>query len=103
MQENEDFEEVRLPKESDSGGPDMPRTSGGFMSRAQRNQAMFLHAVTKNRCHCNDDNCSDCTTSDWTGRLLAADSPVSRLADHNETKRRSPRDEVYEREINEYY
>jgi hypothetical protein len=103
MRDEDDFDEVELPRESDAGGPDMPRSSGGFLSRAQRNQAAFLHAVTKHRCHCNDDNCSDCTTSEWTGRLLAADQPTSRLADHNETRRRSPRDEAYEREISEYY
>lgn len=55
-----------------------PTFSGGrFLSRAQRNQAAFINAVT-GRCSCKDvENCADCNANAWSGQLLASDSGQS--------------------------
>jgi hypothetical protein len=51
---------------------------GGFLTRGQRNQAAFIHAVT-GRCSCKDvENCADCNANAWSGQLLASDSGVAR-------------------------
>lgn len=51
---------------------------GGRLTREQRNQAAFIHAVT-GRCGCKDiDNCADCRARDWSGQMLASDSGVAR-------------------------
>lgn len=53
-------------------------SGGNFLTRAQRNQAAFIHAVT-GRCSCKDvENCADCNANEWSGQLLASDSGISR-------------------------
>lgn len=84
---------VKKTARSQGKGPDTPSRSskeleaiegvrpsggGGFLSRGQRNQAAFIHAVT-GRCSCKDvENCADCSANEWSGQLLAADSGVAR-------------------------
>lgn len=53
-------------------------SSGGFLTRGQRNQAAFINAVTS-RCNCKDiESCQDCSANAWSGQLLASDSGVAR-------------------------
>jgi hypothetical protein len=44
-----------------------------FLTRAQRNQAAFAHAI-RSRCGCSTENCEDCSYRDMWGGLLASNS-----------------------------
>jgi hypothetical protein len=84
---------ARKTKTGLGAGPDAPSRSetepgaiegtsmgggGGFLTRGQRNQAAFIHAVT-GRCSCKDvENCADCNANAWSGQLLASDSGIAR-------------------------
>jgi hypothetical protein len=70
------------PSRSETGRPSIEGstneyTGGRFLTRGQRNQAAFIHAVT-GRCSCKDvENCADCNANAWSGQLLASDSGIS--------------------------
>ena len=50
---------------------------GGFLTRAQRNQAAFAKGVT-GRCGCKEEGCVDCTNHEMWSQLLDSDAGVTR-------------------------
>lgn len=78
---DEDKEYTKKSRGETSSIEGMPAGSsgGGFLTRAQRNQAAFIYDVTRHRCNCNDiESCRDCSANAVAKSLLAADMGMGR-------------------------